>query len=84
MIDINRIYEGNARDVLKTFIPGVEQLNYYTFDEFKVLGEKAIVSRTGYTGELGYEIYVPEEPQLVVALGAGIIAWEKYGKKKKN
>jgi aminomethyltransferase len=32
-------------------------LPYYGFDSFVLLGEKCIISRTGYTGELGYEIY---------------------------
>jgi aminomethyltransferase len=48
-----------SRDVLKAFAPGIEKLDHYTFDIFNVLGEDVIVSRTGYTGELGYEIYYP-------------------------
>ncbi len=48
-----------AREVLAPLVKGIEKLEYYTFDEFDVLGEKVIVSRTGYTGELGYEIYFP-------------------------
>jgi aminomethyltransferase len=48
-----------SRDVLKGIIPGIEALEYYTFATFNVLGEDVIVSRTGYTGELGYEIYYP-------------------------
>ncbi len=36
----------------------VENLKYYTFGRFSILGEDSIVSRTGYTGELGYEIYL--------------------------
>src|SRR3989344_9008831 len=48
-----------ARGGLKSLVPQIEKLSYYTFDEFVVLGEKVIVSRTGYTGELGYEIYFP-------------------------
>jgi len=47
-----------SRALLKSIVPGIERLSYYTFDTFDVLGEEAIVSRTGYTGELGYEIYV--------------------------
>jgi len=39
--------------------PGIKSLNYYTFDYFNLLGEKIIISRTGYTGELGYELYMP-------------------------
>ncbi|MBF0593822.1 MAG: glycine cleavage system aminomethyltransferase GcvT [Candidatus Omnitrophica bacterium] len=48
-----------SREVLKTLVKGIECLEYYTFGEFDVLGERVIVSRTGYTGELGYEIYYP-------------------------
>jgi aminomethyltransferase len=48
-----------ARDVLTTFNPDIGRLAYFTFDYFDMLGEKALVSRTGYTGELGYEIFYP-------------------------
>lgn len=45
---------------------GIKGLRYYTFDYFTLLGEKIIISRTGYTGELGYELYMPNNkiPQL--------------------
>ncbi len=46
-----------AREVVGQFVKGIEKLKFYEFDVFDVLGEKNIVSRTGYTGELGYEIY---------------------------
>ena len=36
----------------------VKNLKFYTFRFFDILGEKTIISRTGYTGELGYEIYI--------------------------
>lgn len=36
----------------------VAGLEYYRFGKFDLLGEKVIISRTGYTGELGYEIYI--------------------------
>ena len=39
----------------------VEKLKYYNFGHFTVLGEKIIISRTGYTGELGYELYMPNQ-----------------------
>ncbi len=48
-----------ARDVMKAIVPGIERLEHYTFGVFPVLGENVIVSRTGYTGELGYEVYYP-------------------------
>ena len=50
-----------SRQVLEFLVPGVSKLEYYTFDEFILLGEKCLISRTGYTGELGYEIYCPWE-----------------------
>ncbi len=64
-----------SRDLLAKFIKGFESLTFYTFAECDVLGQKAIVSRTGYTGELGYEIYFPWErmPELwnkIISLGA--------------
>ncbi|KAB8031023.1 glycine cleavage system aminomethyltransferase GcvT [Fluviispira multicolorata] len=37
----------------------ITDLAYYHFAEGKVLGIPALIARTGYTGELGYEIYVP-------------------------
>ncbi|HOW34804.1 MAG TPA: glycine cleavage system aminomethyltransferase GcvT [Candidatus Omnitrophota bacterium] len=50
-----------SRDVLSRWISGIEKLNYYEFGYFKVLGENVVISRTGYTGELGFEIYFPWE-----------------------
>lgn len=34
---------------------------YFKFITMNILGVEAIVSRTGYTGELGYEIFIPTE-----------------------
>ena len=36
-------------------------LRFYRFDYFDFLGGRYIISRTGYTGELGYEIYMETE-----------------------
>jgi len=36
----------------------VTDLKYYTFKRARVFGEPALVSRTGYTGEDGFEIYL--------------------------
>ena len=37
---------------------GILNLDYYGFDYFSVLGENIIISRTGYTGEMGFELYI--------------------------
>lgn len=48
-----------SRDFLKPLVEEIENLQYYTFGEFSLGDYDVIVSRTGYTGELGYEIYCP-------------------------
>jgi len=51
-----------SREVLKTFLgKDIAKLKYYTHSEFDFLNDKNIVSRTGYTGELGYELYVDND-----------------------
>ncbi len=48
-----------SREVLvKVFGPAIGQLPYFKFSKMSILGAEAIVSRTGYTGELGYEIFL--------------------------
>ncbi len=54
-------------EVLKKLVGSeIEKLEYYRFAKFTLLDEKVIISRTGYTGELGFEIYISNEK--VVAL----------------
>jgi aminomethyltransferase len=50
-----------AREVLRTIAPKACGLDYYTFTQADILGERNIISRTGYTGELGFEIYASSE-----------------------
>ncbi len=51
-----------SRDVLSGVIgPEIAAIPYFKFIRTQVLGVDAIVSRTGYTGELGYEIFLPAE-----------------------
>jgi aminomethyltransferase len=40
---------------------GIDDIRSYHFVRAKVLGADAIVSRTGYTGEDGFELYFPPE-----------------------
>jgi len=46
-----------SKDTLQKICDKELTLEYYHFFKAKVAGVDAIVSRTGYTGELGYEIY---------------------------
>jgi len=58
----------------------IGELAYYHFSEGKVFGAPAIIARTGYTGELGYELYVPPEtaPKIWKAL---LQAGQEFGVK---
>jgi aminomethyltransferase len=46
-----------ATDVLERHSPGISQLTFMQAKRVTVAGAPAIVSRTGYTGEDGFEIY---------------------------
>jgi aminomethyltransferase len=48
-----------SREILKILVANIGNLDYYSFDFFDLLGQNVLISRTGYTGELGYEIYFP-------------------------
>jgi aminomethyltransferase len=51
-----------ARDImLDLFGPEIGAIPYFSFIKMEILGSEAIVSRTGYTGELGYEIFLPAD-----------------------
>lgn len=49
-------------DVLeKIFDSSLRDLKYFNFRTVDFNGQPLIISRTGYTGELGYEFYLPSE-----------------------
>jgi len=51
-----------SKDVLvNIFSEGIKDLGYYTSAGFSLWGQGCIISRTGYTGELGYEVYIPSD-----------------------
>ena len=52
--------------------PGIAGLRYYTFARGEVAGAPAIISRTGYTGEDGFELYV--EPDAAPAVWRRLLA----------
>lgn len=47
----------NSGKVLKKLVLTMPELEYYHFTRGKIAGVDMIISRTGYTGELGYELY---------------------------
>jgi aminomethyltransferase len=47
----------NSEEVLKKLVKNMPELEYYHFTKGKIAGVDMIISRTGYTGELGYELY---------------------------
>ncbi|MEL3908681.1 MAG: glycine cleavage system aminomethyltransferase GcvT [Treponemataceae bacterium] len=50
----------NSEKVIKKFIRAEDIPNeYYTFKTFKIPEGEVLVSRTGYTGEDGFEVYCP-------------------------
>jgi aminomethyltransferase len=54
-----------SRDLLGALAPDADfstpSLPYYRFIETSVAGVPTLVSRTGYSGELGYELYYPRD-----------------------
>ncbi len=47
--------------VRDTFGLNLKALKYFSFEKARFEGEPLLISRTGYTGELGYEFYLPSE-----------------------
>jgi aminomethyltransferase len=50
-----------AAAVLEPFVPGVGALGFMTYASYPWNGSKLAVSRSGYTGEDGFEILVPAD-----------------------
>ncbi|BCI68684.1 aminomethyltransferase [Acetobacter aceti] len=46
-----------AVDFLERHVPGIRQLNYFHHMQTTLFGAPVMISRTGYTGERGYEIF---------------------------
>ena len=61
----------NAINFLENFIDDdIKDLEFFSFKKTKILGEEFLLSRTGYTGELGFELYI--DPKKAVEL------WQKF------
>ncbi|YCH06939.1 glycine cleavage system aminomethyltransferase GcvT [Arthrobacter sp. alpha11c] len=75
----------NAEAILLTLVPAeqhalVSELKYYAAVEVSISGQDLLLARTGYTGEDGFEIYIPNldaaglwEALLEVGEGHGLI-----------
>lgn len=51
-----------SRDILRQLTASdLKNVPYYHFYEGKVAGKETVIARTGYTGELGFEIYSANE-----------------------
>ena len=51
-----------SREILAAVVgPEITSIPYFKCIKTPILGADAIVSRTGYTGELGYEVFLPAE-----------------------
>jgi aminomethyltransferase len=57
----------HAVDALKRLAPGVEQLTFLTGGTFTLAGAECFVTRSGYTGEDGFEISVPADTAVKLA-----------------
>ncbi|MDE7136685.1 MAG: glycine cleavage system aminomethyltransferase GcvT, partial [Muribaculaceae bacterium] len=56
--------QGPEAETILQKVLGVDlaKLQFYTFDDYEIYGgKKAIISRTGYTGEDGFEVYTDHE-----------------------
>ncbi len=69
----------NAEKLLAEFTPeDLSSISYYHFVEGKVSGVESIISRTGYTGEDGFEIYFKADEETACKL---LLALVKKGEK---
>jgi aminomethyltransferase len=63
-----------SRVVLASLAPEVNDLPFFAVTNAKIEGHPVIISRTGFSGDLGYEMFVPVDsaiPVLNALLGAG-------------
>lgn len=56
-----------SKDILQELTGiNLDQMKYYWFERGEVAGAEVLLSRTGYTGELGYEIYLKPDDAVSV------------------
>ncbi len=70
--DVSLAYAGMAiqgprsRQILAQLAPEIADIGYFDVTPAKIGGASTIVSRTGFTGDLGYEVWIPSEDALAV------------------
>jgi aminomethyltransferase len=67
-----------SREILAKVAPGIEGLAYFEHTDTKIGNAAVTVSRTGYTGDLGYEVRAPRDDAIGV-LDAVIEAGQGHG-----
>jgi len=55
-----------SRDLLAALVPAVATIPFFGLTTGKIAGAPVTVSRTGYSGDLGYEVWVPSKDALKV------------------
>jgi aminomethyltransferase len=50
-----------SRQIAESLLPGAVDLRLHAFGDFDLDGSAVQVARTGYTGEYGFELFVPSE-----------------------
>jgi aminomethyltransferase len=55
-----------SRGILRTLAPEVDDLPYFGLTPAKIGGAPVTISRTGYTGDLGFEVFVEADDALAV------------------
>ncbi len=56
----------HAHNVISQLTQDATDLKYFDVTHADICGTEVIISRTGYTGDLGYEIWIPHENALTV------------------
>jgi len=50
----------------KYFDINLDELGFFSFVQTKIFGENCLLSRTGYTGELGFELYIDDKTSVKI------------------
>ena len=67
-----------SRDILEALTPDISSLRYFGFAETKIANTPVTISRTGFSGDLGYEVIIPVAEALPV-LDAILEAGQPHG-----